>query len=1135
MKTKRINFLVSLLFLFSILVNGQSQLKETDFRTPPESVKVNTWWHWISGEITREGITKDLESMKQQGIVQATILNVGGLNSKRAGVPNIVFDTPEWHEMFKWALKEADRLNIKIGVHNCDGWSTSGGPWISPDQSMKQFVWSQSTIDGGKKISVKLSQPIGINNYYRDVAVVAYPAEEAVNSFHQSSPHMELNKASVETLLTDGNPKTEVNLKTGDELIIKLTSDILVDKIVLLPHLVFTWDDMSKIKNKYVLSASTDGNVYNKIADLEFTGVNKPLEATFPAVKARYFRVTCISGGSPVAEMELLKQEEHAAYSPSISFLIEKTASVNALNEKDYNRSAINQKGIAQNSVIDLSGQMADDGTLTWKAPKGKWQVIRFGYTTTGIKNGPATPEGTGLEVDKMDTAALNFHFSNFAGRLLKSAGYCTGNTFKFLLIDSWECQFQTWTKAFPEEFNSRRGYSIIPWIPVLCGQTVENTNVSEAFLHDFRKTIADLIDQNYYSHFGQLCHRNKLEMHAEIIYANSGPYPPIDAIKSNRYPDLVMTEFWASPNANQFPQYEPAERPTPGFPTYASLACNKPIIGSEAYTGYAHYSESPFDLKPFGDAAFCYGINQIILHSYVHQPTDQKPGITLGQFAAHFNRNNPWWEYTQDWMNYQARVQYVLQQGEPIAEALFFVGDQLPEYFGKSIVNELPYGYQAAACNFDMLKNKAKVVDGKITFGGTQSYPVLALPKSQAMEFATLQRLAELVNQGAVIYGPKPTEMISNADIKNHSAEFTKLSNDLWGTSTENNYGKGKVISAKPIAEVLKQLDIMPAIANNSNNAKEIMYIHKKIGDTDVYYLFNQQKNELNRELTFRVTGKTPEIWDAENGVVTRPAIYTTDNQRMRLPFNFKPYESKIIVFKNNAPAHFIQNVSLSGKQIFPSQPGSSANDIPQAVYRQGKFEFSSDIKGDYSFTTNDNRTVKASLMQPRVAELENMKTTVEFYPITSEVIQPVELKALKSLTEFEDTAIKYFAGKAKYTITFNANDNLISSKDSTLLNLGSFDATAKVVLNGQLLAYAWVPNASLQVKGLLRKDNILEITVADVCRNRFIGDLNQYGAVKSLWTTSPIESILKKEMPLKPSGLIGPLKLISYSKHWE
>ena len=434
-----------------------------------------------------------------------------------------------------------------------------------------------------------------------------------------------------------------------------------------------------------------------------------------------------------------------------------------------------------------------------------------------------------------MDSAALDFHFSSFAGKLVDAAGNFTGNTFKFLLIDSWECNFQNWTQNFPGEFSKRRGYDITRWIPVLCGEVVENTTLSEAFLHDFNKTISDLIDEKYFKHFGELCHKNNLEMHAEIIYGNDGGYPSLDILKSNNYPDLGMTEFWAQPNQNQFAEYFPADRPTTGFPTFAALACNKQIIGSEAYTGYAHYSESPADLKPFGDAAYCSGINQMILHSYVHQPAEKKPGVTLMQFAAHFNRNNPWWEFAQGWMDYQSRIQYVLQKGEPVVDVIFYVGDKLPQYFSKSIINDLPYGFQAGACNFDMLKNKAKIVDGKIWFGGKQSFPLLTLPKSTFMDFATLQRIAELVNEGLVVWGPKPTAMLSLGEIRKYDEEFTKLADALWGKTSENQYGKGKVISGKPFAEVLKQLGLVPDFNTKENNPKELMFIHRTIDDCEV------------------------------------------------------------------------------------------------------------------------------------------------------------------------------------------------------------------------------------------------------------------------------------------------------------
>jgi len=1137
MKTLISVLLFFFLFFISSALEAQTTLNVTEFKTPPTSTKVNTWWHWISGNITKDGITKDLESMKQQGIVQATILNVGGLNSINADVPNIKFNSPEWHEMFKWALKEANRLDIKIGIHNCDGWSTSGGPWITPELSMKQYVWSKTSIEGGQEINTKLSEPSSLKNFYRDVAVVAYPMDEKPNSFNQAQPKIEINNVSAETILTDGNPNSEINIKKGEVINITFTSAFTANKLVLFPHLKFMWGDLTQVKNQFKLSSSNDGKVFNKIADFDFTGVNRSISASFPLTTSKYFQLECITSNNAFAEMEFLKDDEIPAYAPQVSYLLEKASSVCAVNQNVFDFTPKNNdKGISEKSIIDLSGQMSKEGILKWKAPKGHWQIIRFGYTTTGVTNGPATPEGTGLETDKLDTSALNFHFNKFAGQLIKSAGQYNGNTFKFLLIDSWECQYQNWTKAFPEEFKNRRGYSIVNWIPVLCGEKVENTQLSEAFLFDFRKTISDLIDQNYYKHFGELCHKNKLEMHAEIIYGNTGDYPPLDILKSNKYVDLPMTEFWSNTNSDQFPQYTPSDRPTAAFPTYAALACNKPIIGSEAYTGYAHYSESPVDLKSFGDAAYCSGINQMILHSYVLQPTDKKPGITLGQFAAHFNRNNPWWEYAQDWMTYQSRIQYILQKGEPVVDVIFYIGDQLPQYFGKSILNDLPYGYQANACNFDMLENEAKVIDGKISFGGKQSFPILTLPNSTIMEYATLQRIAELANDGAVIYGPKPTEMMSVTDIKTNTVAFNKLANTLWGQSGENQYGKGKVISGKPIGEVLKQLNVIPDLSTNSNAPKEIMYIHKKMEDTDVYYVFNQQNKKLNREIVFRVTGKTPEIWNPENGSVSKLSIYSVEKNQIRIPVTFKPYESRIIVFKKGIPTPFIQNVSFAGKEIFPQKDLTDTTfAIPQAVFKEGKFRFTTSVTGNYSFTTNDNKIVKVNLSEPKTLEIKDFKARIEFFPITNEVIQPLEITTFKSLTEFDDPAIKYFAGKVKYTIGFNVPDKFISASDSIVLNLGRMDATAEVLLNGKTLAYVWMPNTCLVISGLLKSENKLEITVATVCRNRFIGDLNQFGSIKSLWTTSPITTILKKDMPLKPSGLMGPLKLIKYAKQFE
>jgi len=459
-----------------------------------------------------------------------------------------------------------------------------------------------------------------------------------------------------------------------------------------------------------------------------------------------------------------------------------------------------------------------------------------------------------------------------------------------------------------------------------------------------------------------------------------------------------------------------------------------------------------------------------------------------------------------------------------------------LPLFYTKSFVKDLPYGITPNACNMDMLNNRIKVIDGKLSLGGNQLFSLLMLHNTTKMEFSTLKRIAELVKAGAVVYGPKPLEMLSVTDIKNDSTAFKQLVDAVWGNSTENTYGKGKMISGKPLTEVIKQLNVTPDLTTNTQNPKELMFIHKKLNDTDIYFVFNQQNREFNREILFRVAGKTPEIWNAENGNITKPAIYAVEGNQTRIPAMFKAYESKIFVFKNETPSNYIQQVALDGKQIFPQQNVADTTiSIPQAEYKKGKFGFISNATGKYTFTTNDTKLINTKLTQPTVLELTKPKTKIEFFSASNEVIQPVEVTELKSLTEFENPAIKYFAGKAKYTINFSVPKKFSSSTDSIVLNLGNMDATAEVMLNGKLLTHAWQSNTCVSVKYLLKGENTLVVTVATVCRNRFIGDLNQFGSVKSLWTTSPIEEILNKNLPLKPSGLMGPLKLVGYKSIYK
>ena len=1071
-------------------------LNPADFNSPPQSVRIHTWWHWLDGAITKEGITKDLEAMKQAGVVQATILNIGLFDGRDFGVPQVKFNSPQWYEMFQWALREAKRLGITIGAHNCDGWSSSGGPWITPEMSMKQYVWTKTIVTGGRGLAIPLLKPYSEYNFYRDVAVFAYPSDEPISSFQSAAPRVTVNDVNQTTWLTDGNPVSGISVKSGDKILFTFDKPFAAEKIVIHPRKRFLWGSMDSFRSKYVLRASDDGSNFRMVKDMEIKGLNSSVFFEIPATTAKYYQLEIgelsdIDSYMPfnIAETELLKTNESPLYNPSIPYHLEKAVSVKYEKAEYINVLAKTDHAAASpDKVVVLTGRMSPDGELKWDAPPGNWHIIRFGYTSTGANNNPATKEGRGLECDKMDASAVDLHFRSFPQKLVDAAGRYAGNTFKFLLIDSWEAGYQNWTESFAAEFKKRRGYRLDAWLPVLCGQTVGSGEQSEAFLYDFRKTIAELIEQNYYKHFSELCRKANIEMHAEVIYGGAG-YPPLDVLKCNSYADMPMFEFWAGHNKNtSFPEYTAVERPEAMFPAYACLWYDKPVLGAEAYTAQAHYSESLWDLKPFGDRAYCSGINQFILHSYVHQPFDKKPGMTLYMWGSHFNRNNLYWQHISDWFDYHARVQYVLQKGTTQPQVLHFIGDQLPQALEQANPYALPAGYSDALCNLDVLTNKIKSGGGSLLMPNGGTCQLLTIPKATSMETATLRRIAEFVDKGAVLYGPKPTSVISLSNREKNGRELETLANKMWGKIdgkdiTENQFGKGRVIWGKPIAGVLRDMKILPDFEAKPNRPNALLYIHKKANNADVFFVFNQTDAELDIECLFSTMNQIPEIWDPQQGTVSKPAACTFENGRARLPVLFKPHQSLMFIFKTGQAGGYIAS--------------SNADKKPE---------------------------------QPEVCEIKDFKATLEFSPEYKADIKPVEITELKSWTDFEEPAIKYFSGTAAYTIRFTQPAGFASKTDSLALSLGAIGSTAQVSLNGRKLGFAWRPDSTFDVTGLLKSDaeNLLEVRVANVYRNRFIGDFIEFGKARNIWTSAPVEKYLDKNKPLKPSGLLGPIKLL-------
>jgi hypothetical protein len=1117
--------------------NSGREISALEFKDPPKNVMINTWWHWLDGNITREGITKDLEAMKAQGVVQATILNVGLFGDRDFGVPKVKFGSDEWFGMFRWALREAERLNIKIGAHNCDGWSSSGGPWVTPEMSMKQFVWTKTIISGGQEVNIGLKEPFSIKDFYRDVAVVAVRTGEKKSAFQSSSPKVTLNRLTDASWITDGCPVSGIEVKKGDYVEISFPEPLSFKRIAIHPHRSFMWGDAVNFVTSCSVLVSDDGKKYRRISDFSIKGLNKTEYMSVPLTASRFVRVAidgCGSGENStveIAELELLNDGENALFSPSVPYLSEKTSSVMSGKEDIFYTPGSGHNFPSSADIIVLTDKMGSDGTLHWDAPEGNWAVLRFGYTSTGATNGPATREGVGLECDKMDTAAIDLHFRSWPLKLIAQAGEYAGNTFKFLLIDSWECGFQNWTAAFPVEFQKRRGYDLIPYIPVLCGEIVNTQEESEAVLFDFRKTIADLIEQNYYERFSDLCHHEKVEMHAEVIYGNP-TYPPLDILKSTKCVDLPMFEFWTSTDSNMFIKYQPSAGPEFNMPACAVTGYNKFILGSEAYTGFAHYSESPYELKPFGDRAFCSGISQMILHSYVHQPNDRKPGMTLGQFASHFNRNNLYWQFISGWFDYQARIQYVLQKGTASPDVLYFLGDQLPQSFVQNSSTTLPPGYQLNACNYDILSSRVRVADGKLKLNDAGDYAVLSLPDDPCMNYETLQLIGNLIEQGAIVYGPRPLYTLSREDLTENKDAFQKLADKIWGNAdckkvTMINYGKGKVFWGIPLEEAFNQIGLKPDFSTNQPENNTFQFIHKKMDNMEVYFVANQLDTTVNRECLFRSDGKIPEIWDPETGKIVKPSIFSIEDGIIRLPFCFKPFQSVLFVFKRGEPSDYITSVTENGSRIFPAPSGSESHEVPMVTFEGDGMKVTVSSTGDYEFITYREKHYSGKYTLPEESEINSFTGTIKFEPGYQASIDPVEITSLKSLTEYDNPDIRYFAGNAIYTIDFRAPEDFVGNAQTVSLNIGNFGAVAEITLNGKSLGRIWKPGTELDVTGLLKPDNQLVVNVANVYRNRFIGDFIQYGKVQSIFTSSPITQFLDKDRPLKPSGLMGPLKL--------
>ena len=885
---------------------------EQSFAHPPDTARPWAFYMWMNGNITKEGITADLEVMKRMGIGGAICFN------SAVGIPRGAVDYAgdAWMDATLHAIREAARLGLEFTLHNSPGYSGCGGPWVTPEMSMQELVWTETRIQNTPTGNIPLSRPYAKQDYYRDAFVIAYPSLPAEKALMKDALTRILvnGQETDKSIITDGNPEIKIRIEpAGDKPAIlqmefAMPFEARAISILRKPEIPTDLFDGPRDHPPVIhLECSDNGNDFRLVGTIrcpELRQMDTPAVLSFAATTAMYYRLV-FTTPSWISRVHLQSGPRLAGWPGKTNY----THGDAGGETPDIDSTLI----IDPAAVIDISHKMDEKGNLQWTPPAGteqRWTILRIGHTTTGEQCAAHPDAGAGLEIDKFRKEAVEFHFAAFLDKLLTRLKDFPGAGLKGITIDSWEAGKQNWTINFPAEFKARRNYNIVSWMPALTGRIVGSIDETERFLWDVRKTHSDLLAENFYGHFSHCCHRRGLSFSAE-------PYGDgnFDSLQVSQYLDTPMSEFWT--------------RYIYGSDNYSKQAVSaahiygKKVAAAESFTAMpatAKWTDYPYSLKAEGDYFFTLGINRLVFHTFVHQPyTTGLPGMTMGPFGAHFDRNNTWTEQAYGWTSHLKRAQYLLQQGLAIADVCYFKGDN-PESGIPDIYYFLPRGYAGDVTGADGLQ-RFSIDNGNIVLPDGMRYRICIMAQLKSMQPSTLNKLKELVAAGMVLLvNNKPSQCYG---LSHKDEDVQQIAHELYGeldgiSIKERHYGKGKIIWGKSLSQVLEeQATPLDFTYTASSQDAAIHYIHKIAGDTDFYFISNHRRRKESIVTSFRISDRQPEIWNPETGRHYHAALYETLEDRTLLPLVLEPAGALFIVFRKKSVSKPDMSVLRNGQEI--------------------------------------------------------------------------------------------------------------------------------------------------------------------------------------------------------------------------
>jgi len=719
--------------------------------------------------------------------------------------------------------------------------------------------------------------------------------------------------------------------------------------------------------------------------------------------------------------------------------------------------------------VVDLTKNVSN-GILKWAAPSGDWQILRFGYTIGDHAYvSTASEHGGGFAIDVYSATAFENYWNKIVEPLVADAGPLAGSTLKYLYTDSWEIELANWTPAFPAEFKKRHSYDLTPWLPVLAGKIISSRAESDRFLFDYRQTLGDLAIDNHYKLFSEKARAHGMGIHCE----SGGPHAvPIDAQRCLGWDDAPMSEFWAWSWTHRIGD---ENRLFVKQPASAAHTYGHKIVCAEGFTSIGpNWQEKIQDnLKPTFDKALCSGLNRLVWHAFVCSPDET--GIPGQQYFAgtHLNPKVTWWEKSTPFFSYIDRCQFLLQQGNFVADVLYYYGDHVPNFsqLKKSDPAKIQPGYDYDVITAEALIDRASVRDGKIILPDGMSYRVLVLPDRDQISLPILKKISDLVNAGATVIGPKPTRAETLQSFSEQDAAVQKIAGDLWGWKNL----KGRVITEKTAREVLLADGILPDCEIQATSG-DFDFIHRAGEDAEIYFVANRATNAAAAVCTFRVSGKAPEFWNPVTGECKFADAYEEKDGRTVLPLEFSPCGSWFVIFRKPLSVH----------------PAIAKLNAPELKTVQ-------EISGPW---------------------------TVHFDPKWGGP-KSAQFDSLASWPTRPEPGIKFYSGTAAYEKSFTLEDSKLKTQNSRLiLDLGNVRELAEIKVNGKRCGIVWCPPWRVDVTDALKVGkNELQIEVVNFWPNRLIGDASL--PKEERFTQTNIRKLTAKT-PLETAGLLGPVRLL-------